>query len=213
MESSHLLDESSLKILLVDDHEIVLAGLKTATHTWGMNTEIYSALNYSEAFELLINQSFNLIILDLNFRDISPLELFKRVSVRARSAPIIIYSMYDEKIFAKRLYRLGAKSYVSKELGLDVLRSAMLAAREGRRYLPLESEIQIPNKNSKSAVESLTDNEIEIAVLLAKGRSIKQIEAIFNLRKTTVSTYKSRIFRKLNVDNVIDLYQVIFSNL
>lgn len=200
------------KILLVDDHSIIRTGLKTLL---GFDLNSYS---FDEAEDgetaLLKVQSFeyDLIIMDINIPGTDTFCLVERVLILKPESRILMFSMNAESIYAKRFLKLGAKGYVRKDEPADEIKHAVLTVLNNRRYISnglgeaLADEVCSDKKNNP--FDNLSPRQFEIAQRLVQGKKISDICQELQLHSSTVSTQKNRIYEKLNVTNLVDLYAI-----
>ncbi len=198
------------QILLADDHAIIRNGLEMLLSNIGKRFTFNHASNKAEIFEKLQENTIDLMVLDLNFEEGNSLAWIKEIKTAFPEVKIIIFSSFDESVYKNRVLSLGANAFISK---LSMPEEIILAF-EQTFY---DNEIAlIGNKSHKSNKSSylniLSNREMEIALLFVKGMGNLEISNKFNLKKSTVSTYKQRIYDKLNVNSIADLIEVFKAN-
>ena len=136
------------------------------------------------------------------------LEIFGEIHQKYPTLPVMIYSMSPEDIFGKRMLQLGAAGYLNKQCSEDEVIRAMELFFSGRKYISQNLTNQLSNENSKkkeNPFENLSEREMEVLLMLLKGKGVKEIASRLDLKSNTVATFKARIFDKIGVNNIIDL--------
>ena len=206
------MNSQKLKFLVIDDHPIVVLGIKLSLQDIYPNLQVTELCNVKEIFKSIESTKFDLIFLDVNIPGIESAILLEQIIQRYPAAKILIYSMTSEDLYAKRFLRLGAMGFLSKEASPKELTRAVEVILAGKNYIS-ENLSQIilrdfQKRRPDNAFESLSQREMEVTRLLVKGVSMQNISEVMNLHTSTVSTYKTRIFNKLNVGNIIDLKEL-----
>jgi two-component system invasion response regulator UvrY len=188
-----------MKILLVDDHAVVRAGVRRllASET-GISMEIWR------------RERPNMIILDLSLTDSSGLELLRRLIQLDKGAKILVLSMHSESVYAARALQAGARGYVSKSAGADEFVNAVRQVGKGGHYVEREiaAELAIAKYTQKNPLDQLTTREIDILRLLGQGKSYAQIAAAVGVSYKTVANTSSLLKQKLAVETTADLIRL-----
>jgi two-component system, NarL family, invasion response regulator UvrY len=206
------------KILLADDHSIVRSGIKLLIKEDIQATIIESFDGHSSLAEIK-KQDFDLVLLDINMPNTDTGTLISNILTIRPETKILIFSMNPEETFGKRYLMLGVKGFLSKEATDAEIKIAIKQVLDGKKYISkrlgqILTEEALGNK-SENPFDMLSERELEVAKHLIKGASISQMTEILSLHTSSIGTYKSRIFEKLNVKNVIELnelarlYQII----
>jgi len=195
-----------MRILLVDDHSIVRAGLRGLLGTIGA-VEIHDAADGRTALALVRSVRPHLIVLDLNLPGVSGLELLRRVLLEDKAARVLVLSMHAEPLFAARALEAGAKGYLSKNAAPDELVLAVRRVADGGHYIENEiaQELALQAVSPGPALPQLTAREVEILRLLADGRSLTEIADALGLGYKTVANACTGIKAKLGVSRTADL--------
>ncbi len=203
------------KVLIVDDHSIVRTGIKLVLTEISKSIQCYSASNKEEAFAVLKEQSdFDLIILDVNIPNYSCERMIEYCRVKCPHARLMILSMNSENMMAKRFYQLGIDAYVNKGSDDELIKHIILELFSNKKYFSPEFLLQIADETfgtsapGENPFNSLSQREFEVMQYLLEGKNVQDISTILAVHPSTIGTYKSRIFEKLKVDNVIDLYNL-----
>jgi DNA-binding NarL/FixJ family response regulator len=199
-----------VKILIVDDHPIVRAGLRRLIAAQE-DTEVWEATNAKEALNTFRRHHPDLVILDLNLPDIGGLEIVGRLKVADPEARILVLSMHDDPLHATRAIQAGAEGYVSKSIPPDELLEAIGRVAGGRTYVEREiaEELVFSNiRNPLHPLEDLSSRDFEILRLLAQGRSLTQIADTLGVSYKTIANNCSQIKAKLGAASTADLIRI-----
>jgi two-component system, NarL family, invasion response regulator UvrY len=198
-----------MKILLVDDHAVVRAGVRRllASET---GISILEAETGHDAMEVWRRERPNLIILDLSLTDSSGLELLRRLIQLDKGAKILILSMHSEPVYAARALQAGARGYVSKSAGADEFVNAVRQVGKGGHYVEREiaAELAVAKYTQKNPLDQLTTREVDILRLLGQGKSYAQIAAAVGVSYKTVANSSSLLKQKLAVETTADLIRL-----
>ncbi|MCR4033825.1 MULTISPECIES: response regulator transcription factor [Flavobacterium] len=203
---------NSYKFLIADDHSVVRQGVSLIIKELFLNASISMAGNFKDTFKLLRENEFDLLILDVNFPDGNSLSVLSEIKAIQPDLKILIFSAYDENIYAMRYLNAGASGYLNKETTEDEMKSAINSMISSGKYITQNIKDKILDsyisKKPVNPLDLLSNREIEVARLLIKGYGNLEILELLNIKKTTVSTYKNRIFEKLEIDNLADLIKL-----
>ena len=197
-----------MKILLVDDHALVRAGL-TRLLASVFEGEILEAADGRDALVQVRAYRPDLIVLDLNLPGLGGLELLRRI-ILLGGGPILVLSMHAEALYAKRALEAGAAGYATKNISPDEL---VLAARRilaGGRYVEGEVAQALATQDAARArgLDTLSSRELEIMRLLAKGASLAEIAAAVGVGYKTAANIASQMKSKLGVSRTADLVRL-----
>lgn len=192
------------RILIVDDHPMFRKGLVN-TLLQGLKDRVAcdEAGCGEDALILIAAGQYDLAIVDISMPGMGGLVLLENLRQTAAQLPVLMLSMFSEDQFALKSFRLGAAGYLTKREAADELINAVCLIFEGKRYVSqplsdalIEQAIATAAGTSPSHI-SLSKREFEIMQRLAVGQSLKYIADELNLSIKTVSTYKSRLFIKM----------------
>jgi DNA-binding NarL/FixJ family response regulator len=198
------------QLLLVDDHSIVRAGLKLLIQQFFAHSEIDEAYDGDSAFEKIKKCDYDLVVMDVNMPNTDSFGILQTILAFKPSIKIIMFSMNDEEIYAKRYLKMGAMGYLRKDAANNEIIRAISAVLNNRRYISQElnekllSDLQ-SNHQSENPFDKLSPREFEIVQHLAQGNSLAGISQKLNLHTSTIGTHKARIFEKLACKNIIEL--------
>lgn len=200
-----------MKILIADDHELFLKGLEFTLNDMFDEVEFTLAKNYHEVFEKIEkDKDINLILTDLAMPGATWLEAVAKIHEMAPNTPIIILSAVFEPKIVNKTIELGVSGYIHKTSSNDTIKEAINIVLSGGVYIPSElltseiSNIFSLDINPTSKVPSskiLTNKQMDIINLIAKGLANKQIAYELGLTEGTVKLYITDIFRRLSVYN------------
>lgn len=199
-------------ILLIDDHVITRMGLKIIVKELFPGAAIFEATNGVEADSLLKEQPIELCTLDLNMPETDSFDLLRRMTLKYKNLKVLVVSMNNEDIYALNALKSGAMGFVSKQSGFDTMKEAILKIAGGKKYIS-ERVFSLllgegPAESDKNPFHRLSERELEVAKRLIAGETTKDISNNMNVEISTISSHKSKIFSKLQVNNTIELYEL-----
>ncbi len=198
-----------IRVLIADDHVIVRNGLKQLFELMGDIVVAGEAVNGAEAMEKLRKDKYDLILIDLTMPGVSGVGLIGQISEQNPELPILVLSMHNELQIAKRVLQAGASGFVTKGSMQDVLMDAVRKVSAGGRYIdPSIAELMMfekPSQNEAAPHERLSEREMHILKLFAKGLGINEIAEELFISNKTVSTHKARLMQKMNFQSNAEL--------
>ncbi|MBL4661718.1 MAG: response regulator [Alcanivoracaceae bacterium] len=198
-----------IKIILVDDHEIVRTGLKMIVAKMPGIKILAEAENGQQAIDLANKLKPDVILMDVNMPIISGIEATRRITQHTPHTKIIILTVHAENPFPAQLLEAGASGYLTKGCAAHELEIAINTVAKDGRYIGTDIAQQmalslLPGGES-SPFDELSSREMEVMLLLAQGKNPNDIGKILLLSPKTVATYKYRILEKLKLKNIIEL--------
>lgn len=173
------------------------------------NATIYELNNLTDVVEKLNTTPVNLLMLDVTFPDGNSLAVIPTIKKIQPNLKILIFSGHDEDIYAMRYLQAGADGYLHKLSTEDEIKMAINEVMTFGRYLSRNIQEKLTNnyifKKPQNPLEQLSNRELEIARLMIEGYGNIEICAALDLQKSTVSTYKNRIFEKLQIEHISEL--------
>ena len=206
-------------ILLVDDHPIIRFGFLTLLGQFDKEFVFYESENANSAMELAELHHPKLAIVDLSLAGTLSLELIKRLRRIAPDMAILVVSMHDEKLYAERVLRAGARGYVMKQLAAKTIIQSVQCVLAGKVWLSEEVREDLVNRivdantnatNHQNIVQGLSDREITVFRLIGTGMKKSAIAKELNLSPNTVETYRANIKQKMGVTTGAELYRLAF---
>ncbi len=205
------------RVLIVDDHPALRRGLAEAIGRSDAFEVAGEAETVSEAKAAVRTLQPDAAVVDLTLGDESGLELIKDLAARDKDLPILVLSMHDETLYAERALRAGAKGYVMKDESLDIVLQALERVLDGSLYLStrmsgrlLERLVSGESDAQRTAIESLTDRELEVFDLLGRGHSTREVADSLHLSIKTIYTHCENIKQKLGLTGARELHQQAF---
>jgi two-component system, NarL family, invasion response regulator UvrY len=200
-------------ILLVEDHSIVRLATLFIIRDILSEVRLWEADNFTDALQIVSSQKIDLILLDINIPEGEGFQMIDKFRRLQPEILILMFSGVDELIYATHYIRAGANGFLSKNSSTEEIRTAISTVLENRRYMSAEVQ-QIflqdqprPQIRHGNPLAALSQRELEVMDLLLQGKWTKEIATFLNITGSSVSTYKARIFEKLGVSTVIELYQ------
>ncbi len=198
-----------MKVLVVDDHPIFREGLKQILLTDDCISSVDEADDGPQAIQMAHKGRYDLIILDISLPGRSGLEVLEDLKKEKPEVPVLILSMYSEEEFAVQAIRGGASGYLTKSGGIrEILAAIRQIFTEGLYINPAVAEqltVEVRGKGKKGLHESLSPRERQIMGMISRGKTITEIADEFSLSVSAVSTYRSRILKKLNLKRNADI--------
>ena len=199
-----------IRILLVDDHDLVREGLSQLIQTAGDMVVAGEAANGQQAMNLLRKQTFDIVLMDIALPGQNGLHWLKLIKFEQPPLPVLMLTMYDEQQYAVRCMRAGAAGYLTKRHASSELLTAIRRIAVGQKYITpnvgAELARALERHSRPSAVmELLSDRELEVLLLLTDGYSVSDIASHLMLSIKTVSTYRSRLLQKLHMNSNAEL--------
>ncbi len=191
-----------MNILVADDHAIVRKGLVQVLREEFSFASIDEAANSAEIFEKTKGKTWDIILLDISMPGRNGVEVLKQLRADGIKAPILMLSMHPEEQYAIRVLKAGASGFLTKESATEELVAAVHKVLSGRKYISDSLTEQLTDVlGEKPAHEQLSDREMQVLQLIAAGKSVSDIGEELSLSVNTISTYRSRILEKLNLNN------------
>jgi two-component system invasion response regulator UvrY len=204
------------RILIVDDHEVVRAGLMRIIEQPG--TVFGEASNDFQALKLGSEENWDLVVLDLSLGERGGLELLKELKQARPRLPILILSMHSEEQYARRAFQAGAAGYITKDSPPAELIKAVNRVMEGGRYVNeataerFAQDLEKGTDRDRPLHQSLSDREFEVMRQIGSGKTVGEIAYILKLSNKTVSTYRTRILDKMGMKTNAEIIHYAIRN-
>lgn len=198
-----------IKVLVVDPHPIYRLGLETLFKSTS-DIEVAGSLRSGvEIFEFVRRHPVDVIILEVDLPELNGITTLRAIKKEHRSTNMLMLSNQPEEIYAVSTIKAGASGYLNKTTSNEDVIAAVRKIFSGGTFLSPEMSKQLTFNDSKMSTsrifKRLSTREVEVLKLLSIGKKNKEISQELDINEKTVSTYKSRLFRKLNVTNLVDL--------
>ena len=198
-----------IRILVVDDHTIVREGLKQILGEEKDMNVVEEASNGQEALQKIGKSEYDCVLLDISMPGRSGLEVLKDIKALRPKLPVLILSMHSEELYAIRALRAGASGYLTKASASEELIGAIRKVATGRKYvstsLAEKLAVELDADASRPPHETLSDREYQVMIMLASGKTVKEIADEVCLSVKTISTYRTRIMEKMNLKKNAEL--------
>ena len=198
-----------VKILVIDDHEVVRRGVKQILEENFLLVEVGEADSGQKGMAAVQQQPWDLAIVDINLPDQSGLELLGELHRTRPRLPLMVLSLHPEEQYAVRVFRAGAMAYLTKQTAPEELARAVKQVLSGRMYVTASIGEHMAGSLSKSSADpvpsTLSEREREVLVRIAQGQSLKNIAQSLILSVKTVSTYRGRLLDKLQLTTTAEL--------
>jgi len=191
------------RIMLVDDHQILLDGIKTLLSAEVDLEVVAEAADAHMALQFLTYVEIDLLITDLSLPDTSHLDFLNGIRKKYPELKMLVLSMHDEAEILRDVLKTGVQGYVLKSNSREELVKAIRHILSGRDYVSPDVSLKLMEQNQKSNDSNLTPREIEIVKLIAQEFSNKQIADKLFISERTVESHRKNIFRKAGVHTVV----------
>ena len=202
-------NEFMKRFIIADDHAIIRYALKTILLSAFMNAHVEEVVDAEDLLRKVLQEEWDVVITDISMPGRSGLEILQQIRLTHPKLPVLVLSMYPEELYAVRVMKAGGSGYLRKDTAMQELVNAVNRVLLGKKYItPSIAEYlahSIENDSSNVPHEDLSDREFEIAKLLASGMSLTDISEKLSLSITTISTYRIRIMKKLNLKTNAEL--------
>ena len=200
------------RVLLVEDHPVVRAGLKAVIDGEPDLIVCAEAEDVAGAEAAIVEARPDLAVVDLMLTRSSGLDLIKNLQTQTDPVPVLALSMHDESLFAERVLRAGAQGYIVKSQAMDEVLTAIRTVLNGEVYLSrkmasrfLRSAFQGASQSQDHPLAALSDRELEVFQLLGQGSGRREVAAALHLGVKTVETHRANIMAKLHLANATEL--------
>jgi DNA-binding NarL/FixJ family response regulator len=198
-----------MKILIADDHTVVREGLKLITEKATLCSVIDEAVNGDEALTKIMNNEYDLVILDISMPGKSGLDVLIEMKNKNIKIPVLILSVHPQEQYAIRAFKLGASGYLCKNSLYEELAIAINKILAGGKYISSAlAEILILNYDidlNKVPHKKLSAREFQVMCMIARGKSVKDIATDLFISDKTVSTHRIRILQKMGMKKNTDI--------
>lgn len=198
-----------ITILIVDDHELVRAGIRSLLSTVNGLKVIGEASTGEEAVKMAREKHPNVVLMDVRMPGIGGLEATRKLLRTDPDLKIIALTVCGEEPFPSKLLQAGAAGYLTKGSGLDEMVQAIHSVHHGKRYISPEVAQQLALKHlsdeKASPFETLSERELQVMLMITSGQKVQEISDKLCLSPKTVNSYRYRLFEKLSVNSDVEL--------
>jgi DNA-binding NarL/FixJ family response regulator len=208
-------EREKMRVLIADDHAIVRKGLRQIAEESG-KISVDEAANGQEALDKLRQDRWDALVLDISMPGRHGLDVLQAVRDLQPQLPVLILSMHPEEQYAMRVLKAGASGYMNKDTAPGELVQAIQKIVNGGKYISAtlaeKLAYEISGDSDKLPHEKLSDREYRVLVMIGAGKSVSQIAEELSLSVKTVSTYRSRLLEKMNLNNNADLIRYVIDH-
>lgn len=190
-----------MKILIADDHSVVRQGVSLMLKDAFDTIDIEQADSFYETLNLVKDNEFDLLMLDINLPGGDNVSMIEDVRGMQKDLRVLMFSAYEEDQYGLRYLQAGAQGYLNKLSSEDKILDAVRTVLDGGVYFG--SSVNAAALKDINPLDTLSAREMEIAGMLVKGEGNLEIANKLGIGMSTVSTYKSRIFEKMGVTNIV----------
>ncbi|WP_178985828.1 response regulator [Winogradskyella helgolandensis] len=198
-----------IHILIVDSHPIVRTGLELFLNSKADFKVIGSLGSGIEIFEFVRRHKVDVIISEIDLPELNGITALRAIKKENKSVQVLMFSHQPEEIYAISTIKAGASGYLNKGASVGAIETAIRKISAGETSLSEKMDkhyrYEDTRKSRSRMFKKLSTREIEVLKLLSIGRKNKEIAQELDINEKTVSTYKARLFKKLNVTNIVDL--------
>lgn len=197
-----------VRVLLVDDHELVRTGIRRLLEDNEGIEVVGEARSGEEAVTAVQTQEPEIVLMDVNMPGMGGLEATRKLLRINPELKIVVVSVHVDGLVPKRVLEAGAVGYLTKGCSAEEVVLAVRTVKRGQRYISREvaQNLALNTVTGKGGgLEALSQRELQVLLMITQGRSIQEISDSLFLSPKTVSTYRSRIFKKLGVDSDVEL--------
>ena len=198
-----------IKLLLVDDHELVRTGIRRLLEDVTDFTVVGEANNGEEAIRFCRDNAPDLVLMDMSMPGIGGLEATKQILRFSENTRVIVLSVHKENPIPAKVMKMGAFGYLTKDSEPEEMIKAIYKVAAGQKYVSPDIAQQIAlgqlDLAENNPFEQLSERELEITLMLTKGAKVPDIAIFLNISAKTVNTYRYRMFDKLNVGTDVEL--------
>lgn len=200
-----------VQVLIADNHPVVRHGIRSTLEQHPSFHIMGDVGTTSELFHILGKKQPDVLVMEMDIPEINGIAALRKLKQDHPNVKVLIYSGQSEDVYALSTIRSGASGYLSKAADLSYLADAVMKVSEGGMFITNELAQRLAfdegTQKPRRFFRKLSTREVEVLKMLASGKRNKEVAQGLNLNEKTVSTYKARLMKKLNVDNMVDLLQ------
>lgn len=199
-----------IRLLLVDDHELFRSGLRSVLAEAGDIEVVGEVANGETAVDFVRNEPPDVVLMDINMPGIGGIEATRRIVHAQPEVRVIAVTALSEDPFPNQLLDAGARGYLSKGCPADELFKAVRSVMNGNHYISTDVAQKLAlgkmvNQDEDSPLKKLSPREMQVMMMIVQGQGNQQISDALFLSPKTISTYRHRLYEKLDVSNDVEL--------
>jgi two-component system NarL family response regulator len=202
----------SIRILLVDDHQMMRDGLRSILDLEDGLDVVGEAANGYEAFEMAQTLRPDVVVMDIGMKGLNGIDATRQIKAQNPRAQVVALSTYSDESYVLSMLQAGASGYVLKDAAVEEMRRAIRAVADGHHYLSpqiagsvVASHLRGPSQDGPSPASGLAPRERQILQLLAEGHTSSEIARRLHIATSTVESHRRNIMRKLDLHSVAEL--------
>lgn len=214
---------SAIKLLIVDDHKIIINGIRAMLENLPHIQIIGEAYNGREAVEFVNNHSIDLVIMDIKMPEVNGIEATKAILSEHPDIKVLALSMFDDNLYISNMLQAGASGYILKNTDKQELITAIQKVAEGETYFSrkvtsvvmqtfISKNVASAQLNTEIKPEELTYREIEILKLIAQQMTNQEIADKLQISPRTVHSHRRSLMQKMGVKNTAGLVKYAVQN-
>ncbi len=201
-----------IKIIIVDDHKILLDGLQSVLNRIRSIQVVAAVDNGMKALEIVEQQEIDVVLMDIEMPQIDGFQTANQMLNRFPGTKILILSMHNDRPYIERMYNLGVCGYLLKTANIDDIIDAIHKVHNGELYFSADIiKNMIIKKEDSSSYVKLTRRERQVIELIAKEMNNTEIAELLSLSVETINTYRKNLLKKLGVKNTAGLVKYAIS--
>jgi len=198
-----------IKVLLVDDHDLVRHGIKTILNNTHDIKVIGEATSGEKAIQITKELNPDIILMDVKMSGMGGLEAIKRIIRQNSKIKIIAVSSLDNEPYPSRTLQAGANGYISKNATADEMIKAIHAVNMGKKYISADIAQKIAlnklEEKDRKSIDDISEREMQVLIMITTGKKVSEIAETLHLSPKTVNSYRYRLFEKLNLNSDVEL--------
>ena len=198
----------NIRVLLVDDHEVVRAGYRRLFESTDDITVVAEATDGESAYQLYTECQPTVVVMDLSMPGIGGLDASRRILARDEGARILVFSVHENEVFLSRAMDLGILGYISKRNASRVMIEAVRCVARGEVFIGQEMMphlLQRKQSGDGERLAELSPREFEVFRLRAEGKSVNEIAGMLNVSPKTIGHHNTSVKQKLGLANSAEL--------
>jgi DNA-binding NarL/FixJ family response regulator len=205
-----------IRVLIADDHAIVRKGLVEIIRESTETIMVDEACNGIEALDKTAKNDYDLVLLDISMPGKGGLEVLQELKEHSPGLPVLMLSMHPEEQYALRALRDGASGYLTKESAADEMLDALRKVLSGGKYISSSLAEKLAfgliDGSKKPIHETLSNREYQVMRMISMGKTTREMAVEMSLSVKTISTFRSRILRKMRMKSNAELTHYVIQN-
>jgi two-component system, NarL family, nitrate/nitrite response regulator NarL len=193
--------KDKISVLVVDDHPMVLEGMRSMLSQFGFVTLAGTAASAAEAIDLIKQEQPDIVLTDINMPEISGIELAQKIKAEFPAVRVIAMSTFKERSYISQMIQHGAAGYLLKSASREEIEEALLSVYEGQLYMSINLNMEKSELKEMKNIPVLTSREKEVLQLIADGSTNPQIAEKLHISLHTVDSHRKNLLTKFNVNN------------